>query len=339
MASFNLGLIGAGRIGRVHANAIARRIPSAKLCAVADISAEAASFLASECGVATACTAYADILEDKSIDAVIVASATNTHASIIQAAAAAGKHIFCEKPLALDLEQIDAAISATEAAGVKLQVGFNRRFDPSFARVKQAIREGEIGDPHLLHIISRDPAPPPLSYVQVSGGIFLDMMIHDFDMARFLLGCEVTEVYASGAVLIDESIGQTGDIDTALVTLKFENGALGVIENSRQAVYGYDQRVDVLGSRGGIQVGNEYPNATIISTGEHVRRDLPLHFFLERYADSYVNELVAFVEAVWSGSEPPVTGHDGKMPVIMAQAAAISLRENRPVRLCEVAEL
>ena len=255
---------------------------------------------------------------------------------IIQAAAAAGKHIFCEKPLALDLNDIDAAVAAADRAGVKLQVGFNRRFDANFARVRNAVISGEIGAPHLLHIISRDPAPPSLEYVRVSGGLFRDMMIHDFDMARFLMGCEATEIYATGAVLVDREIGKAGDIDTALVSLTFENGALGVIDNSRQAVYGYDQRIDLLGSKGGIRVENNHPNSVTVSTAESVRRDLPLHFFLERYAESYVVELTAFVDAILSDSEVPVTGYDGKMPVVMALAAAKSLSEHRPVTLNEI---
>ena len=339
MPFLNIGLIGAGRIGRIHAATIATRIPAARLVALADVDEAAAASLAEAYGIHAVYAAYEPLLENPAVDAVVVASATNTHAPIIQAAAAAGKHIFCEKPLALELAEIDAAIAATDRAGVKLQVGFNRRFDANFARVKDAILSGEVGAPHLLHIISRDPAPPPLNYVRVSGGLFLDMMIHDFDMARFLMGCEATEVYANGAVLVDPAIGEAGDIDTALVSLTFENGALGVIDNSRRAAYGYDQRMDLLGSKGGVRVENNFPNNTTISTVEHVRRDLPLHFFLERYAESYAVEMAAFVEAVLAGSEVPVTGNDGKMPVVMGLAAGKSLREHRPVMLAEMWDL
>ena len=338
MSHLNLGIIGAGRIGQVHASAISTRIPSAKLVAVADIDAGAAASLAREHAVPEVYATYEAMLKDSAIDAVIVASATNTHAAIIRAAAAAGKHIFCEKPIALDLGEIDSSIAAVEKAGVKLQIGFNRRFDANFERVRAAVLNGEIGEPHLLHIISRDPAPPPLDYIRISGGIFLDMSIHDLDMARFLMGCEVTEIYASGSVLIDPAIGKAGDIDTALLCLKFANGALGVIDNSRRAVYGYDQRAEVLGSEGGIRVENNYPNSALLSTAQSVRRDLPLHFFLERYADSYAKEVNAFVEAVLYEREVPVTGYDGKMSVILALAAAASLRENRPVRLDEMTQ-
>ena len=336
MTMLNIGLIGAGRIGRVHAATLTTRVPNAKLMAVADVVEEAASSLAQEYAIPDVYPSHEPILADPAIDAIVVASATDTHTAIIKDAAEAGKHVFTEKPLALDLAEIDEAIAATERAGVKLQVGFNRRFDASFARVKAAITAGEIGEPQMLHITSRDPAPPPVSYVRVSGGIFLDMMIHDFDMARFLMGSEVSEVFARGAVLIDPAIGEAGDVDTAVVTLQFENGALGVIDNSRQAVYGYDQRVDVLGSAGGARVENNFPNNATISTAKYVRRDLPLHFFLERYAESYAAELGDFVGAVLNNSPVPVSGHDGKMPVVMGLAAGRSLHENRPVPLSEI---
>ena len=337
MTTLNLGMVGAGRIGQVHAANLAARVPGARLVAIADIAFEAAQKLAGQYNVPHAYDNPEAILDDPAIDAVIVASATDTHPAIIEGAAAAGKHIFCEKPIARTLAEIDGALAAVDRAGVKLQIGFNRRFDANFARVRRAIVDGEIGQPHLLHIISRDPGPPPLSYIRVSGGIFLDMTIHDFDMARFLLGSEVVEVYTSGAVLVDPAIGEAGDIDTALVLLTFANGALGVIDNSRRAVYGYDQRVEVLGSGGAIQTENKYPNAAIISTGDHIRRDLPLHFFLERYADSFALELAQFVEAVVHDRPTPVTGEDGRIPVVMALAAAKSLHEKRPVRLDEIA--
>ena len=240
--ALQLALIGAGRIGKVHAHAIATAIPGAKLAAVADPYVEAAHTLAQQYGVAVVSSDPLDVLKRADIDAVIRASSTDTHAPLMIAAAAAGKHIFCEKPIAARLSDIDAALNAVEQAGVKLQIGFNRRFDASFRRIRQAIDSGEIGTPHLLHIISRDPAPPPVAYVKVSGGMFFDMTIHDFDMARFLFG-EVETIYAVGRVLVNPAIGEAGDIDTALITLQFVSGALGTIDNSRQAVYGYDQRV------------------------------------------------------------------------------------------------
>ncbi|GIV78409.1 inositol 2-dehydrogenase [Litorilinea aerophila] len=337
--SLNLGLIGVGRIGRMHAEHLAHRIPKANLIAVADVIEEAAQEVARRLRVPTAVQDYRRLLEDPAIEAVVICSATHTHAQIIQEAAAAGKHIFCEKPIDHDLAKIDQALDAVARAGVKLQIGFNRRFDANYARVRQAIADGEIGAPHLMHIISRDPAPPPLSYIQVSGGIFLDMTIHDFDMARFLMGCEATEVYTAAGVLVDPQIGQAGDLDTALITLKFENGAMGVIDNSRQAVYGYDQRVEVLGSKGSVATANNYPNTAVVSTAGQVRRDPPLYFFLERYIDSYVAEMNAFVEAVLQDRPTPVNGRDGRIPVIMGLAARRSYDENRPVRLAEIAPL
>ena len=332
----NLGLIGAGRIGRLHAEHIAYRIPNARCLIVADVIEEAAQRAADEFRINYAVPDYQTILDSPAIDAVVICSATHTHAQIIQEAARAGKHIFCEKPIDHNLAVIDAALAAVAEAGVKLQVGFNRRFDANYARVRQAIASGEIGQPHLMHIISRDPSPPPMEYIKVSGGIFLDMTIHDFDMARFLMGCEVEEVYTAAGVLVDPAIGEAGDLDTALITLKFENGAMGVIDNSRQAVYGYDQRVEVLGSLGAVQTGNNYPNTAIISDASAVRRDLPLNFFMERYVESYVNELQQFVDAVLEDKPTPVTGEDGRIPVVMGLAARKSYDENRPVRLEEI---
>jgi myo-inositol 2-dehydrogenase/D-chiro-inositol 1-dehydrogenase len=330
-----VGLIGAGRIGRVHAENLVYRIPEADLIAISDIFVEAAERLAAELGV----TAYRDhrrILDDERVDAVLICSSTDTHAQFIEDAAEAGKQIFCEKPIALDLGKIDRALPAVERAGVKLQIGFNRRFDPNFRRVQEIVASGEIGEPHILRITSRDPAPPPIEYVQVSGGIFLDMTIHDFDMARFLMGREVESVYAAGGVLVDPAIGQAGDVDTAVITLHFENGALGVIDNSRQAVYGYDQRVEVFGSGGLVTADNDYPNSARISDAQRVHRDLPLNFFMERYTESYANEIRAFVECVIQDTLPPVTGLDGRIPVIMGYAAQKSLSEGRPVRLDEI---
>jgi myo-inositol 2-dehydrogenase/D-chiro-inositol 1-dehydrogenase len=253
-------------------------------------------------------------------------------------AARAGKHIFCEKPIDHSLEKIDRALDAVEKAGVKLQVGFNRRFDANFERVRRSIATGEIGTPHLLHIVSRDPGPPPISYIRVSGGMFLDMTIHDFDMARFLMQDEVTEVYTSASVRVDPEIGAAGDVDTAVIMLRFAGGAIGTIDNCRQAPYGYDQRVEVLGSLGSVETENRYPNRAVISTAESVRRDLPLNFFMERYSDSFTSELRAFVDAVLQDKPAPVSGIDGRIPVVMALAAKKSYEEGRPVRLAEIGE-
>jgi myo-inositol 2-dehydrogenase/D-chiro-inositol 1-dehydrogenase len=332
----NIGIIGAGRIGRAHAGNLAYRIPEANLVAISDIFVEVAEKLAAELGVPAAYQDSRRILDDQSIDAVLICSSTDTHAQLIEEAAQAGKQIFCEKPIALDLAKIDRALAAVDRAGVKLQIGFNRRFDPNFSRVQTIVAAGEIGEPHLLRITSRDPAPPPIAYVQVSGGIFLDMTIHDFDMARFLMGREVETVYAAGCVLVDPAIGQAGDVDTAVITLHFTGGALGVIDNSRQAVYGYDQRVEVFGSSGVVNADNAYPNTATVSDANRVHRDLPLNFFMERYTESYVNEMRAFVRCVVDDTPPLVTGLDGRIPVVMGYAAKKSLAEGRPVRLSEI---
>jgi len=332
----NMGIIGAGRIGRVHAENLAYRIPEAELVAISDVFVEAAEKLGAELGVSAVYQDHRRILEDERIEAVLICSSTDTHAQFIEEAAAAGKQIFCEKPIALDLDKIDRALAAVERAGVKLMIGFNRRFDPNFRRVREVVAAGEVGDPHLLRITSRDPAPPPIEYVRVSGGIFLDMTIHDFDMARFLMGREVASVYAAGGVLVNPAIGQAGDVDTAVVTLHFAGGTLGVIDNSRQAVYGYDQRVEVFGSGGAVSADNAYPNTATVSDAQRVRRDPPLNFFMERYTESYVNEMRAFVECIVADTLPPVTGLDGRIPVVMGYAAKKSLAEGRPVRLSEV---
>jgi myo-inositol 2-dehydrogenase/D-chiro-inositol 1-dehydrogenase len=336
MHSINIGLIGTGRIGRLHAENLVYRIPQAKLVAVSDICVAVAEQVAAELGVAAVYQDHRNILEDKDIEAVLICSSTDTHAQIIQDAAAAGKQIFCEKPIALDLVAIDHALASVERAGVKLQVGFNRRFDPDFRRVREAVALGTIGDPHILRITSRDPGPPPIEYVKVSGGIFLDMTIHDFDMARFLIDSEVDEVYATGGVMVDPAISDAGDIDTAVVTLRFENGVIGTIDNSRKAVYGYDQRLEVFGSGGMAAAGNNYPNTVVVSNGESVHRDLPLFFFLERYTESYVAEMKAFVECVMQDNAPLVTGVDGRVSVLMGYAAKKSYVENRPVKLSEI---
>jgi myo-inositol 2-dehydrogenase/D-chiro-inositol 1-dehydrogenase len=333
----NIAVIGAGRIGRLHAEHLAFRIGGARLVAISDVRREAAEQCAATLGVSRAFQDHRRILEDPEVQAVAICSSTDTHASLITEAAAAGKHIFCEKPIALDLQQIDEALAGVEAAGIKLQVGFNRRFDPNFRRIWELVREGKIGEPHILRIASRDPAPPPIEYIKVSGGIFLDMMIHDFDMARYLIGEEVVELYAGGGVRIDPAIGKAGDIDTAVVTLKFSGGCLGTIDNSRQAVYGYDQRVEVFGSKGMVNTENDTLNRARLSTSDFVQEDLPLHFFMERYTESYLREMNAFVQCIREDEDPPVTGFDARMPVVMGKAARLSYEQNRPVALTEIA--
>ncbi len=332
----NVGIIGAGRIGKVHAATLAYRIPAARVLAVADVSLPAAEALAEKHHIPCATADYREVLNNPDIEAVLLCSATDTHAAFTEEAALAGKHIFCEKPIALDLAEIDHTLSTVSRAGVKLQVGFNRRFDANFRRVRQAVESGEIGRPALLHIISRDPAPPPISYVKVSGGMFLDMTIHDFDMARYLIGAEVEEVYTQAAVTVDPAIGEAGDVDTALIVLKFANGVIGTIDNCRRAPYGYDQRVEILGSQGSIATGNNYPNAAVVSDAASVRRDLPLNFFMDRYTESFATEVAAFVHAVLHDEPVPVGGADARMSVAIGLAAAKSHREGRPVKVSEL---
>jgi myo-inositol 2-dehydrogenase/D-chiro-inositol 1-dehydrogenase len=332
----NVGILGAGRIGTVHAESLAFRVPSARVLAITDLNRDAADRVASRCGIPKVADSADQILSDPAIQAVLICTSTDTHADLIVRAARAGKHIFCEKPIAHSLARIDTALDAVRQAGVKLQIGFNRRFDSNFARVRAAVVDGEIGVPRLLHIISRDPGPPPLSYVKVSGGMFLDMTIHDFDMARFLIGDEVEEIFTAAGVMVDPAIGEAGDLDTAVITLRFRNGVIGTIDNCRQAAYGYDQRVEILGSAGKITTENCYPNQATVSTGQCVRQDLPLNFFMERYMESFSTEMRAFVASIQEDKPTAVTGEDGRIPVVMGLAARKSFDDRRPVRLSEI---
>jgi myo-inositol 2-dehydrogenase/D-chiro-inositol 1-dehydrogenase len=335
--SINIGVIGAGRIGKIHAESIAHRTPGATLAAISDISEEAAQSLGKTLHVANIYTSHRPILEDPNIQAVAICSATDTHAPLIIESAEAGKHIFCEKPIASDLKVIDDALAAVKKAGVKLMVGFNRRFDPNFKAIRDLAASGQAGEPRIVRISSRDPAPPPVSYLKVSGGLFNDMTIHDFDMARYLVNSPVIEVYAAGGVLVDEKIGsEAGDIDTAVITLRYANGAICTIDNCRETSYGYDQRVEWFGSKGSLSAENQTAHRTIFSNAEGVHHAKPLHFFLERYMDAYVAEMRAFVHALETNTEPPVTGIDGREPVVIAKAALKSLQENRPVKLSEI---
>jgi len=332
----NVGIIGAGRIGRVHAGNLAYRIPQANLVAIADVVVEAAQKCAADFQIPAVFADHRAILDDDKIEAVVICSSTDTHAQFIAEAAKAGKHIFCEKPIDHDLKKIDRALEAVRQAGVKLQIGFNRRFDPSFKRAREMVAEGKIGQPHIVRITSRDPAPPPIEYIKVSGGIFLDMTIHDFDMARYLLGREVEEVYATGGVLVDPRIGQAGDLDTVLVTLHYAGGALGSIDNSRRAVYGYDQRIEVFGSAGNIVVANHSPDNAIYSNADGVHSALPLYFFLERYTEAFTAEMREFIACILDDKSPSVSGIDGRIPVVIGLAAWKSYREKRPVKLNEI---
>ena len=332
----NVALIGAGRIGKLHGDNLLAHFPQVTLAGVASVPLEAGMEWARQKGIQRVTDNYKEFIEDPEIDAVLICSSTDTHAEIIIEAAKAGKHIFCEKPIATSVPRIVEALEVVKQAGVKLQVGFNRRFDPHFARAQEMVGNGDIGDVHILRITSRDPEAPPVEYVKVSGGMFLDMTIHDFDMARFLSGSEVKEVYATGAVLVDPAIGEAGDIDTAIIQLTFENGAIGTIDNSRRAVYGYDQRIEVFGSKGQVAVANVPESNAVLSNSEAVTGDKPQYFFLERYQQSFVRELKSFFEAVINDQQTPVTGQDGLEPVLIAMAAAKSVKENRPITLNEI---
>lgn len=331
-----IGLIGTGRIGKVHAEHLAYRIPNARLEALCDVNEASARECAARFNVSKVYKDAKPIFADEKIDAVVICSSTNTHAQLIEEAAEAKKHIFCEKPIDYDLGRIDKTLRAVEKSGVKFMVGFNRRFDPNFLEVYRKIREGVIGDPHILRITSRDPTPPPIEYVKVSGGMFLDMTIHDFDMARYLVGSEAVSVYAAGGVLVDPRIGEAGDIDTALITLHFANGAIGAIDNSRKAIYGYDQRVEVFGSKGMLSTENITPHRAQISNAEGIHSPLPLNFFMDRYIASYIAEMELFIASIVEDKQPCVTGEDGRFPVVMGLAAQRSLKEKRVVALSEI---
>lgn len=337
MPELKIGIIGAGRIGKIHAENIARFIPQVTLEGIADIklSDEQESW-AKGLGARIVSRDPGDILKDGAIKAVLICSSTDTHADLTVRAAEAGKHIFCEKPVDLSVPKVKAALEAAGKAGVTLQIGFNRRFDHNFARIREYTLTGALGNVQIVKITSRDPEPPPPAYVAVSGGIFLDMMIHDFDMARFQAGSGITEVYACGACLVDPEIGKAGDVDTALVSLKFENGAIGVIDNSRKAVYGYDQRVEVFGSRGAAVADNDLPNTVKFSGESGVTGEKPLYFFLERYKDAFINEINAFADAVMRNKPAPVGGEDGLEDMYAALAAGLSLKEKRPVTIAEI---
>ena len=336
MNKLRIGIIGAGRIGRVHATSIINHVPRARVVAISDVDLEAVRTFAAGLGIEKVTADYRDILSDPEIDAVLICSPTNTHATLSIEAARAGKHVFCEKPIDLSVPRIRDVIDAVDAAGIKMQVGFNRRFDHNFARIRELVRDGSLGDVQLLRITSRDPGPPPISYVKVSGGMFMDMTIHDFDMAVFQVASPVVEVYATAAVLVDPAIGEAGDVDTAVLVLKFANGAIGVIDNSRKAAYGYDQRLEVFGSKGAATAQNDTATTVQVSTAESVTMDKPLYFFLERYMASFSEEMRQFVDAVLDDGPTPVTVRDALVPVLLALAAKKSVALNRSVTLAEI---
>ena len=332
-----VGIIGAGRIGKVHAKNISMFVPEMEIKTIADpFMNEQTEAFAKSCGIPNTTKDANDILNDPEIDAVLICSSTDTHSKYIIEAAHAGKNIFCEKPIDYDLEKVHAAINAAKEAGVKLQIGFCRRFDHNHRAVYDMVRDGKVGKVNIIKISSREPEPPPVSYVKVSGGIFMDMTIHDFDMVRYLASSEVTEVTAYGAALSGAGYEEYGDVDTAIVMLKFENGALGVIDNSRAAHYGYDQRTEVHCDQGCVQVANDLNNTAMISSAAGVEVAKPTWFFLERYNNAFIAEAKAFTDAVLNDTDTLVTGFDGLQPVKIAMAANLSMKEGRPVKLSEI---
>lgn len=338
MGNIRLGVVGVGRIGQMHVENVNKLIDGMEVVAIADPLVNKITDWVDKQDVKYVYENYEDLVANPDVDAVLIACSTNLHRDVCVAAAKAGKHVICEKPLDTSIAKCEEMIKACDDAGVKLQVGFNRRFDHNFKKVRELVGEGKIGDPQILRIASRDPSPPPVEYVKVSGGIFMDMMIHDFDMIRYLSGCDVEEVTAKGAVLIDPAIGDAGDVDTAIVTLKMSNGALGVIDNSRQAVYGYDQRIEVFGSKGQALANNDKFTTVEVSTAEGECTDKIPHFFLDRYTDAYLDEFTGFVKAINDDTTPVVTGNDGLQALKIAKAATQSLKENRTVKLSEVTD-
>lgn len=333
-----VGIIGAGRIGKVHGESITKYVKEAQIKAIADpFLNEEQKEWAREKGIQYAYTDYKKILDDPEIDAVLICSSTDTHSKISIEAIRAHKHVFCEKPIDHDVSKIKEVIEELKKnPKIKYQVGFNRRYDHNFRAVKQAVEDGKVGQPQILKITSRDPEPPAISYIKVSGGIFLDMTIHDFDMVRYLMDSEVVEVYAAGNVLVDNSIGEAGDVDTAIITLKLESGAMAVIDNSRKSVYGYDQRAEVFGSKGQVAISNDSDSSAIISTKDGVTGEKPMFFFLQRYMQAYAEEIREFIDAIVNDKDTPVNAEDGLKPVLIGLAAKKSLEENRPVKISEI---
>jgi myo-inositol 2-dehydrogenase / D-chiro-inositol 1-dehydrogenase len=330
-----IAVLGVGRIGKMHAELIARQIPDATVAGVFDVNTDAAASVAASINAIHAKDA-ASLIESKDVDAIAICTSTDTHVEYIKAAAAAGKAIFCEKPVSMDLGSVDEGLAAVASANVPLHIGFNRRFDPAHRSVRNAVVNGVIGDVHMVRITSRDPAPPPISYIKVSGGIFLDMTIHDFDMARYVANSEVVEVTAHGAVLVDPAIGAAGDLDTVVVVLKHENGVITTIDNSRQAVYGYDQRVEAFGSLGLAQSENPPTHSGRISSASGGATPNIPYFFIDRYTTAYVDQWNSFVSALRNGTPTEVNGADGRAPLILGLAALRSVAERRTVLTSEI---
>ena len=332
-----IGLIGAGRMGKVFAHTLAFSVSEVELLAVADVDPQTSQEVAARYGAKYHYTDYHELLQRDDIDAVVVVTPTNTHAEVIQAAAASGKHIFSEKPLAQSLDLCDQAIAAVEKAGVKLQLGFMRRFDSAYVMAKQKIDEGLIGTPVMFRSTGRDPRRTSLEFArrENSGGLIMDMGVHDFDLARWLMGSEVTRVQSEGACLVYPELKEVGDIDNAMINLQYANGAIGNIDLSRNAVYGYDIRTEVLGSEGGLLIGKLQQTATLVMTRQGVTHDT-VPYFMERFGEAYAAEIRAFVSCILEDRAPLVTGQDARKATAIGIAATRSLDEDRPVMISEV---
>jgi len=334
MKKVNIAIFGVGRIGKIHLKNLLR-FPGVSVVAVADTHYPAEEFKKEFKDVFFSSNPD-EVLAMPEVEAVLICTPTSSHAPMIELALKSGKHIFCEKPVDLSLERTKALVDMANQSNVKLMLGFNRRFDPDFLQARRSIQAGRIGDIQIIKITSRDPGLPPLDYIKNSGGLFMDMAIHDFDMARYMMGKEVKEVYSRGLVLVDKQVGEVGDVDTALTTLIFEDDTYAVIDNSRKAIYGYDQRLEVFGNKGMIQVDNNQHNRNIISDADGIHHSLPLDFFMDRYAASYSNEIQFFVDALSKNEPIPVGGNDGLKATIIAVAAKKSVLEGRPVAISEI---
>ncbi len=334
MKKVNIAIFGVGRIGKIHLKNLLR-FPGVSVVAVADTHYPAEEFKKEFKDVFFS-SKPDEVLAMPEVEAVLICTPTSSHAPMIELAIKSGKHIFCEKPVDLSLERTKALVDMANQSTVKLMLGFNRRFDPDFLQARRSIQAGRIGDIQIIKITSRDPGLPPLDYIKNSGGLFMDMAIHDFDMARYMMGKEVKEVYSRGLVLVDKQVGEVGDVDTALTTLIFEDDTYAVIDNSRKAIYGYDQRLEVFGNKGMIQVDNNQHNRNVISDADGIHHSLPLDFFMDRYAASYLNEIQFFIDALSKNEPIPVSGNDGLKATIIAVAAKKSVLEGRPVAISEI---
>ncbi len=334
MTKLKLAIAGLGRIGKIHLDNLLQT-PDVEIVAATDPDQGSLQY-ARDKGVPFTPDTFEEMLGSTQIDAVLICSPTDTHADYVELSAKAGKHVFCEKPLDLSLARVSEVLETVKDAEVKLMLGFNRRFDKEFRKVRELVKNKAVGIPHLVKITSRDPGAPPVSYIEKSGGLFLDMTIHDFDMARFVVDKEVEEVYAKGAVLIDPAIGAAGDIDTAVVTLTYTDGTMAIIDNSREASYGYDQRVEVFGSKGMVQSNNNFHDSHKLYNNQGIHAALPLHFFLERYQEAYKTEMRDFIKGLENGTMMPVDGNDGLQSLKIGLAAIKSIQENRPVKISEI---